>query len=359
MGTVRYMSPEQVRGQEVDHRTDLYSLGATLYESLIGDTPFDGSTHFEIMTQHLSELPVRPSQRAVTLPAAVEDAVMRSLAKRADDRFGSAREMRKQLEGALRDADLGLVETQRLDRDVLGELRATSTPVGLPTARLAGLESSGRRAPATGSLADALEPDTGAAPRRRRLPWLAIALAMLIGGGGAAAVVLLQHGRPRATIAIAGVSLTRSQAVGKLLVETDGTIEPDELARLYRSTLDTLRAYVQTHLSGPAKGAGGTDAAAAITEPVDVLLGVPAHALCEPTAYLDGQPPKDCATQVSATAIGAQGTHRLMVVSDRARLVSALRKGVAQAACEFSPLEDTKRVSEICDITSRFAESAN
>jgi len=82
MGTVRYMSPEQVRGQEVDLRTDIYSLGATLYESLTGDTPFDGSTHFEIMTKHLSEAPVPPSRRGVKMPAAVEDAVMRSLAKR-------------------------------------------------------------------------------------------------------------------------------------------------------------------------------------------------------------------------------------------------------------------------------------
>jgi tRNA A-37 threonylcarbamoyl transferase component Bud32 len=355
MGTVRYMSPEQVRGQEVDHRTDLYSLGATLYESLTGDTPFDGSTHFEIMTKHLSELPVMPSKRDVALPAAVEDAVMRSLAKRAEDRFGSAREMRKQLEGALRDGDLGLVETQRLGREVLGELRATATPVGLPTARIAGVEPSGRRAPAAGALADELEPDAGATPRRRRLPWLAIVLAMVVGGGGAAAVVVLRRA-PRSTVAIAGVSLTRSATVGKLLVETDGTIEPDELARLYRSTLDTLRAEVQSHLAGRANDPG---AAAAITEPVDVLLAVPERALCEPTAYFNHQPPKDCATAVSALAIGAQGTHRLMVVSDRARLVSALRKGVAQAACEFSPLEDTKRVSEICDITNRFAESAN
>src|SRR5690349_13481065 len=118
MGTVRYMSPEQVRGQEVDLRTDLYSLGATLYESLTGDTPFGGSTHFEIMTKQLSEVPRRPSRLGVELPAVVEDTVMRSLAKRPEDRFGSAREMRKHLESALRDSDLGLVETQRLAREV-------------------------------------------------------------------------------------------------------------------------------------------------------------------------------------------------------------------------------------------------
>src|SRR6187549_320676 len=65
MGTVRYMSPEQVRGQEVDLRTDIYSLGATLYESLTGETPFDGNTHFDIMSKHLSELPRRPSLRGI------------------------------------------------------------------------------------------------------------------------------------------------------------------------------------------------------------------------------------------------------------------------------------------------------
>jgi len=48
-----------------------------------------------------------------------------------------------------------------------------------------------------------------------------------------------------------------------------------------------------------------------------------------------------------------------MIVSDRAQLISALRKGVAQAACECSPAQDNKLVREICDVTARFAESAN
>ena len=75
MGTVRYMSPEQVRGHEVSLHTDIYSLGATFYESLVGDTPFDGQTHFEIMTKHLSEVPRRPSEHGVRAPADVEDAL--------------------------------------------------------------------------------------------------------------------------------------------------------------------------------------------------------------------------------------------------------------------------------------------
>jgi hypothetical protein len=351
MGTVRYMSPEQVRGQEVDLRTDIYSLGATLYESVVGETPFDGNTHFEIMTKHLSDPPRRPSQLGVTMPAAVEDAVMRSLAKRAEDRFSSAREMRKQLEGALRDGDLGLVETQRLDREVLGELRPTATPVGVPTVRITSSDGGDRAGQAATSLADELEPSPEPKRPRRFRPWIAIVLAALVGGGGAAAFVMVRRpARYHATVEIAGVTLTKGATVGKLLVETDGKVEPDEVAKLYASTLGALRIYVT---------ANRTDSKLEIADPVDVLLAVPAGALCEPTAYLDHQAPRDCASALSARAIGARGTHRLMVVSDRAQLISALRKGVAKAACEFSPVEEPKLVREICDITSRFAESAN
>jgi serine/threonine-protein kinase len=359
MGTVRYMSPEQVRGQDVDLRTDIYSLGATLYESLVGDTPFGGSTHFEIMTKHLSDLPQRPSRRGAEMPAAVEDAVMRSLAKRPEDRFGSAREMRKQLEGALRDADIGLVETQKLDRDGLAALRAPAGPG----------RAGGRAASTAGALADELEPGTtagdrpavrrgrgrarpgGAAGRRRLVPWLAVALAVLVGGGAATALVMKRTPRFRSTVAIQGVALTRGIDVDRLRVETDGAVEPDELARLYATTLDALRAYVRT---ARAPGAPALD----IAEPVDVLLAVPAAALCEPTAYFDHQVPANCATARWATAIGARGTHRLMVVSDRAQLRDAVRRGVAQAVREFSPVAD-EDLHELRDITARFAESAN
>jgi serine/threonine protein kinase len=375
MGTVRYMSPEQVRGQEVDLRTDLYSLGATLYESLVGDTPFEGNTHFEIMTKHLSEAPSPPSRHGAMLPAAVEDAVMRSLAKRADDRFSTAREMRKQLEGALRDGDVGLIETQRLERGALGALGATAvlpgsidsglqrsndrnhpaerapaagTPVGVP---IASGDVGGRHAQPVGSLADELEPGTEPRRPRRSTTWLAVAFAVLIGGGGAVATVMVRRAsRYHSTVEIAGVTLTKGLTIGKLLVETDGRVEPDELEKLYTSTLDALRLYAKPKLA---------DAKLELTDPIDVLLAVPASALCEPTAYLDHQAPRDCASTLSARAIGARGTHRLMVVSDRSQLSLALRRGVAQAVCEFSPVEDAKQVREICDITSRFAQSAN
>ncbi|TMQ06924.1 MAG: hypothetical protein E6J90_07635 [Deltaproteobacteria bacterium] len=361
MGTVRYMSPEQVRGQEVDLRTDIYSLGATLYESLVGDTPFTGTTHFEIMSKHLSDVPRRPSKLGAAMPGAVEDAVMRSLAKRPEDRFDSAREMRKDLEAALRDNDVGLVETQKLDRAKIAGLRTPATPE-VPTARLSGRPST------VGPLADELEPGTPeardavparagrvrlrrAAQRRRRIgPLAVVALALLVGGSGAAAWMMRRAPRYHPTVEIKGVAITRGVTAGKLVVETDGAVEPAELARLYAGTLDALRRYVASH-APPGRRFE-------IAEPIDVLVAVPAAALCEPTAYLDRQVPASCTAEPFATAIGARGTHRLMVVSDRAQLASALRRGVARAACEFSPVADDQ-IHELRDIAARFAESTD
>ncbi len=110
MGTVRYMSPEQVRGKEVDERTDIYSLAITTYESVVGDTPFTGETHFEIMTKHLNEAPVPPSQRGAVVPRAFEAVLMRALSKSAEDRQSSAKEFTEQLEAAMAGGG-GSVET--------------------------------------------------------------------------------------------------------------------------------------------------------------------------------------------------------------------------------------------------------
>src|SRR5690606_12693385 len=147
--------------------------------------PFDGNTHFEIMTKHLSEPPKRPSSLGVEVPRAVEDALMRSLAKKAHDRFENAREMRKVLETALREGDVALVETQRLQRELPGDVKASKDERNAGSSL--GLAETARAATAN-DLADQLEPGTIVSPTvpgsRRR--YLFAALALVVLGGGAA-----------------------------------------------------------------------------------------------------------------------------------------------------------------------------
>ncbi len=88
VGTPSYMSPEQIRGEEIDPRTDLFSLGATLYEMLTGRKPFAAEDVPSITHRILSDEP----DPAPEIPAALRAAIFRALAKRPEDRFESARE---------------------------------------------------------------------------------------------------------------------------------------------------------------------------------------------------------------------------------------------------------------------------
>ena len=91
LGTPQYMSPEQAVGERnLDHRTDIYALGAVLYEMLTGEPPFTGATVQAIVAKVMSERPLPPSTVRDTVPPNVESAVLTSLAKLPADRFGSA-----------------------------------------------------------------------------------------------------------------------------------------------------------------------------------------------------------------------------------------------------------------------------
>jgi hypothetical protein len=93
LGTPQYMSPEQAMGERaVDLRSDLYALGAVTYEMLTGDPPFTGTTVQAIIAKALTERPVPPSTVRDTVPPAVEQAVLKALAKLPADRFASAAE---------------------------------------------------------------------------------------------------------------------------------------------------------------------------------------------------------------------------------------------------------------------------
>lgn len=90
VGTTGYASPEQLRGEEIDHRADLYSLGCTLYFLLTGERPYPSRERKEVLRCHLAAPIPHPSALDPQVPPALESAIMRLLAKSRDDRYPSA-----------------------------------------------------------------------------------------------------------------------------------------------------------------------------------------------------------------------------------------------------------------------------
>src|SRR4051812_9515254 len=159
LGTAQYLSPEQAQGHAVSARSDLYSTGILLYESLTGRVPFDGDSPVTIALKQISEEPVPPSQRNPAVSPELEDVVLHAMAKDPAWRFADADEFIAALEAV-------------------------------------------RGRPATGTFAH-VPPSTGAYPAygpevleqadRRNLRWLLwLLLALALIGAGVAVYVLLQ-----------------------------------------------------------------------------------------------------------------------------------------------------------------------
>ncbi|MDH5676535.1 MAG: SUMF1/EgtB/PvdO family nonheme iron enzyme [Myxococcales bacterium] len=104
LGTYRYMSPEQAQNDGVvDPRSDIYSLGVTLYRALTGRCPFDGNNAFAVLQAHIDQPPVRPSRFRPKLPAALEKLVLDALAKAPEARPQSCDDFSERLQAALAD----------------------------------------------------------------------------------------------------------------------------------------------------------------------------------------------------------------------------------------------------------------
>jgi len=125
LGTVNYMSPEQVRGQKLDGRSDLFSLGVVLYELLTGHRPFRGETQHHAMVAITDSEPLPLAYHAPGLPTALQDIMTRVLAKNRDQRYQSGREFLADLEtlqGELApNAPVERLEAERARVSLIGE----------------------------------------------------------------------------------------------------------------------------------------------------------------------------------------------------------------------------------------------
>lgn len=124
-GTLAYMAPEQLRGDEVDVRADVYSLGASLYEMAVGRSPFGNSKGASLIGAILHEVPLTPRSFNPQIPRGLEQIVLRCLAKDPDERYASMGELAAALDGLSSKAadarSLAVLYFESLDRDDAGE----------------------------------------------------------------------------------------------------------------------------------------------------------------------------------------------------------------------------------------------
>jgi len=165
LGTVAYMSPEQVRAREVDARTDLFSFGAVLYEMATGKMPFEGGSSGEICGAILHEQPVPPSQLNPMLPPRLEEIIHRALEKKRELRYQHASDIRAELQRLKRDSEVNVALTSSASR--VAERAFTS---------------SGSSAAAQAA-SDASQKTVAAAPLWRRGKILAAVLALVVVAG--------------------------------------------------------------------------------------------------------------------------------------------------------------------------------
>jgi tRNA A-37 threonylcarbamoyl transferase component Bud32 len=202
IGTPEYMSPEQARGDPLDSRSDLYSVGVILFQLITGRIPFEGETAFGIALKHVTDLVPKPSSINPQVSPALEAVCLKALQKRREDRYLTAREMRAELRNALSPSsrrspatDLKVAETlvaggpaleaANAQRTRMGVAETMLTPqdaAGMPSVRPAAIAASKGTVAGTSSVI--VGAATGESPRVvSRLPWALVVLALLGAGG--------------------------------------------------------------------------------------------------------------------------------------------------------------------------------
>ncbi len=211
IGTAQYLSPEQARGERVDARSDLYSVGCLLYELLTGRPPFLGDSPVAIAYQHVREAPVPPSRLDPELPAWADAIVLRAMAKDPAARYQSAAEMRSDIQRALSGYPVAAQlrptaaypgpgpagATRRMDP--LGQTQAQGPPGALPPYEYGSGQGPGR----------------GSRRRRRPVwPWVAAVLALVVIGGAALVYYTVTgHGSGQISVPdVMGQKITKAEA---------------------------------------------------------------------------------------------------------------------------------------------------
>jgi serine/threonine-protein kinase len=290
LGTPSYMAPEQIRGELVDGRSDLYALGALLYRLLTGEPPFRSDSALSVLSKHLHEPPVPPAERAPSLgiPAGVSRLVMRALRKRPEDRFQRVEDLQRELVAEL-DAAGSKSAEGLLDPGRVRRLALASVPDDVAIATRDEVDAYERRL------------------RRTRKGALAAGVAVLAGAIGLAASALGARAEPPGDVELEPND-TAAQATPLAL----GHTRRGQIGR----RLDATHGDRDVYAFDVAPGEGAA--------PLRLrLAGVPSMALCalvyqagftEPTGqYCAGKKDRDLVVDGLALA---PGRHLVAVVQD-------------------------------------------
>jgi beta-lactam-binding protein with PASTA domain/predicted Ser/Thr protein kinase len=227
IGTAQYLSPEQARGESVDARSDVYSMGCLLYELVAGEPPFTGDSPVSVAYQHVREDPRVPSTINPGIPAELDAILLKAMSKNPANRYQSAADMRSDLLRAL-----------------AGQ-RVEATPV------MGDAEKTTILAATRGGYGDDPwnDEDEDARKRKHRIIALVAALAVLLVAGAIAIAVAMSGGNPTAappaTVRVpALVNLTEDAARQALTdaglavgdVTTQVTIDPNQVGTVLTST---------------------------------------------------------------------------------------------------------------------------
>jgi len=234
IGTPAYMSPEQGRGELIDGRSDLYSVGVILFQLITGQLPFDAPSPIGLVVKHQTELPPPPSSLREGIGAALEAVCLKALAKAPADRYQTARDLRAALKNALEPG-----AAREAGSDASGpRLAAPSTtspaitPAGTPRSLLATPDVVNARtelqmavAPTGSSAVVATEPLAPARDQaaRSRMVWPAVVFA-----GAVVALVALFGWRAQTSGATSSVTAPLSPPVAPVAAAVPGAPRSDE-----------------------------------------------------------------------------------------------------------------------------------
>ncbi len=208
IGTAQYLSPEQARGETVDARSDIYSTGCLLYELLTGRPPFVGESPVSVAYQHVREEARPPSQLNPDVAPAVDHIVAKALAKRVDDRYQSAADMRRDLERA--------IAGQPVDAPTASTAVVGATAVAPVAATAVG-----------GTPAHAAEPDEDEKKSSKAKWWILGIIALLLIGGIAYALYQNSKPEPVDQVAVPDVAGKDVDTATRQLENADFTVNPD------------------------------------------------------------------------------------------------------------------------------------